>query len=314
MNGMDTDADTSVHAPPHADTIHPGMRVVIVGLQRVTELNGRIGLVLNKPSDERWAVVLDHSGNTIKAKPENMKVHQAIEAGTRVFVHGVTGALDKFNGRVGTVQTIHSRTPLICEWENATADVLVQAFAEGDGPTTTFKGVPMCNLCLMSTDFMVNGHAAKARGTSLKMKQSELSETECKQTKVIIVQLPRPMNTNDLLPNDYDIVQNCLTVNLKAKINGVVTQIFSNDHTDTVNGLITYAEQCKLVISYDPVTKVALPCCMNPMCLKACPPETLQTCTFCNMPRYCSRLCMEMDTVHRTNCWPDVDIHIVHHV
>tara|TARA_Y100000389_G_scaffold204978_1_gene261526 strand:- start:4703 stop:5632 length:930 start_codon:yes stop_codon:yes gene_type:complete len=304
-DGMDTSADMTVHAPPHADTIHPGMRVVIVGLQRATEHNGRICLVGDVQPSGRWAVVLDHNGQTLQVKPENLKVHQAMLPGTRVFVHGVTGELNTFNGRIGVVDKIH---------DDATANVLVQAFAEGNGPTTTFKGVPMCNLCLMSTDFMVNGHAAKARGTSLKMKQSELSETECKQTNVVIVRLPRHMNTNDLLPNDYDIVQNCLTVNLKAKINGVVSQIFSNDHTDTVNGLITYAEQCKLVIAHDPDTGIALPCCMNPMCLKACPSGTLQACMFCNMPRYCSRLCKEKDTVHHTNCWPGVDMHFVHEV
>ena len=152
-DGMDTDADTNPPAP-YADTIYAGMRVVIVGLQRATEHNGRICLVsCPQPSRGRWTVVLDHNRQTLQVKPENLKVHQAMLPGTRVFVHGVTGELNTFNGRIGVVDKIH---------DDATANVLVQAFAEGNGPTTTFKGVPMCHLCLMSTDFKVNGFAAIA--------------------------------------------------------------------------------------------------------------------------------------------------------
>lgn len=306
---MDTDMDGDDAKPnmtaqtPACDAIHAGMRVVIHGLQSATDHNGRIGLVGDVQRSGRWKVVRDDNQQTILVKLENMKVHQAISTGTRVFVHGVTGDLDKFNGRVGVVQRMG---------ENASMDVLVQPFAEGNGPMTTFKGVPMCNLCLMSTDFMVNGLAAKERGTTLKLKQSELSETECKQTMIVIVQLPAPMTTDRLNTNDTTICKKAMLAILNGKIKNVVTLWYTNDDLDTANLLLSYAGQCKLVLAYDPDAKVATPCCMNPMCLKACP-SRLNAC-ICGMPRYCSGLCMHKDTVHRTNCWPGVDVHIVHSV
>ena len=303
LNTMSAGPPRNSQPGPLAD-IHAGMRVVIVGLQRATEHNARIGLVGDAQPGGRWVVVLDHSTQTLKVKMENMKVHQAILPGTRVFVHGAQGDLARFNGRIGVVDKIR---------ENATTDVLVQAFAEGNGPTTTLRGVPVCNLCLMSTELMVNMRAAKARGTSLKMKQSEMSETECKQTNVVIVRLPGHMNTNDLAPDDYTITSNSVLGIFNGKINGVLTQVFTNHDTDTADKLVEFAGQCKLVLAYDPCAKVATPCCMNPMCLQA-RSENLLKCLFCSMPRYCSRQCMEKDTIHRMNCWPGVDIHEIHNV
>ena len=216
-----------------------------------------------------------------------------LKKGDRVYVRGLTGA-PQYNGRFGTIEG---------ERPNGRHLVVLD-----DGVTEL--GVKSANLQSVQKHLSASMEAAREAGNTLRMEEKDLTKSEVKELlrNVVIVQVPANWHTDMLDMRleggaDRDVLVSTVQSVLHDFIDTTVGFVITNAADTTRKMLRKYDKECALCIKYIPAAKLAKPCCLREECLATLKSDQkLVWCHDCQMPRYCSERCEELDEAHKKLC------------